>query len=221
MRKSEASGETAPQSAPDVDDPGVAAAERLARDNGAEPRHAAQVRRNSVMLFDALRGIHGLGAAERRVLEAAALMHDAGYSLRPKKTHHKGSRDLVMASALEGFSDTERRMIACVARYHRKAHPNPRHKVYNELKAPERAVVRKLAAILRIADGLDRGRCDSLHGVAIEHSQEKVRILVEQHPPSPVDIWGGMRKRVLFEEVFGVELELLQADGGDEKEVTQ
>jgi exopolyphosphatase/guanosine-5'-triphosphate,3'-diphosphate pyrophosphatase len=134
-------------------------------------------------------------------------LHDTGYSNRPAQ-HHKGSRDLIVASDIEGFSRRELAVIACVARYHRKALPAKSHSVYADLDAADQALVRKLAAILRIADGLDRSHCASVESISVTQERGVVRIGVKQRAPHPVDIETAVRKGDLFEQTFGVKLEV-------------
>ena len=176
---------------------------RVARRIDPEPGHAFQVCKNALALFDATSGLHKLSAADRRLLESAALLHDTGHTIEFSR-HHKHSRDLIMDMELPGFTRRERRIIACVARYHRKAHPDAKHAVYCDLSRIERRRVEKLAAILRIADGLDRCHAASCRQIRATTSKTKVAIEVQQRQPSPVDIWGAQRKQKLFEEVFGV-----------------
>lgn len=182
-------------------------AEALARVLDDEPAHALQVYRNAMLLFDALTGLHKLDDEARDILAAAALLHDTGYRLGFAR-HHKNARKIIMEQDLPGFSDREKHMVACVARYHRKAHPQPGHKGYGELGDHDREVVRKLSALIRIADGLDRAHDASICGLAATVNETTVRIVLEQQRPSGTDVWGGMRKRGLFEEVFERSLEI-------------
>ena len=189
------------------DIPGLEAVEKLALTVDPEPEHAFQVCAVCLDLFDVLRDIHGLGAPERRLLATAALLHDTGWSTRPD-AHHKGSRDIIMKTKLPGFPVRERRILACLARYHRGTHPKPSHKVYSDLDRGARDLVGRLAAILRIADGLDRTHTASACGVRVERKGAALRLLVDQRQPNPTDIWGAMRKRGLFEEVFGFTVDI-------------
>lgn len=189
-------------------DPGIRAAARLMKELDPEPQHALQVYATSMGLFDVLKDIHALGDPERRILAAAALVHDTGFSVGISR-HHKHSRDIVLHASLEGFSPDERRMIACLARYHRCAHPAPSHKVYRSLRRQDQDVVNRLAAILRIGDGLDRCHDATVDKVRAERKGRSLRIYVRQHRPSPGDLQGAARKQGLFEEVFGLRLEIL------------
>lgn len=190
-------------------DDALKAAEQFAEKHDPDPGHARQVRRNALALFDATKSLHGLGKRERVLLEAAALMHDVGYRNRPEK-HHKGSRDLILASALEGFPTRSLMIIACVARYHRGALPSKEHAVYCELAAKDQAIVDRLAALLRVTDGLDRSHSASLESLRIEFDGETARLFVRQNAQNETDLWGGRKKRDLFETVFGVTLEIVE-----------
>ncbi|NIA15623.1 MAG: HD domain-containing protein [Nitrospiraceae bacterium] len=189
-------------------DAGIQTALAFAEEHDPDLDHAVQVAENSLALFDATRGLHGLGDWERMLLHAAALMHDVGYENRPDK-HHKGSRDLILESGLDEFSPRELMMIACVARYHRKAEPLPGHSVYRDLDETDRAVVERLAALIRIGDGLDRTHAGAMQGVRVERTGAGICFHLKQRRYNETDIWGGMRKRGLFERVFGLAVEIV------------
>lgn len=132
----------------------VAAAEALARRMDVDPSHAEQVTRLALELFDKMADLHGLGDEERFILHCAAAMHDIGWS-RGAKGHHKASMRLILADETVPLDDRRRKLVACVARYHRKAAPKDKHACYGELEEADRGVVWMLAGILRVADGLD------------------------------------------------------------------
>ena len=170
-----------------------------------EPAHVRQVCRLALELFDQTVSLHGGGGAARALLEAAALLHDTGYRLGAQG-HHKRSRDIILGLEIPGFSEEARRMVACIARYHRKSHPNAAHRVFRELAPEAQGLVTALAAILRIADGLDRAHGGCVQGLRVQLEEKKV--IVRAPGASPVDLYGARRKSGLFEEVFGVEVHL-------------
>jgi exopolyphosphatase/guanosine-5'-triphosphate,3'-diphosphate pyrophosphatase len=194
-------------------DRGILAARRMAWDIDPDPPHVFQVCRLALRLFDATATLHRLGAKERRILHAAALLHDVGHTIDVLR-HHKHARDLILAAKLPGFSDREKEVIACVARYHRKAHPSPGHRLYRDLGRKDRDRVAKLAAILRIADGLDRCHTASVRSLRVEQQPNQLVVRVAQRRPSSLDIWGGLRKRALFEEVFGLQVQIVAEETG-------
>lgn len=192
------------------DQTAIREARKFGRAHDPDTEHADQVTRTSLALFDALRELHGLGTRERVLLEATALMHDVGYETRPEQ-HQKGSRDLILDSKLSGFSPRELMVMACIARYHGSKEPDPDHKVYRDLSEGDQRVVNWLAAILRIADGLDRSHSGSAGSVSVERKGDLVRVLVHQRVPAPDDIAGAVRKAGLFEHVFGTRIEIVQS----------
>lgn len=189
-------------------DAGLSSAFAYACAHDPEPAHAVQVCRVSLYLFDCTQALHAMGEHERRLLAAAALLHDIGWPVRPD-AHHKGSRDLILAAELPGVPDEEKRVLACIARYHRKAHPDGKHKVYRDLDAESQRTVTRLAAILRIADGLDRSHCAAAEGLRAEYLGDTVRVHVVQREANATDLWGAARKQQLFEEEFRVTLTLV------------
>jgi exopolyphosphatase / guanosine-5'-triphosphate,3'-diphosphate pyrophosphatase len=123
--------------------------------------HARQVARLAVSFFDQLRGLHGLGDADRRVLLGAALLHDIGQSVE-YRNHHKHSLELILRSRLPAFADGETPLVALVARYHRGATPRDDHPVWAGLGASDRRRVVRMAGLLRLADALDRDHAQAV-----------------------------------------------------------
>ncbi|MFN2431892.1 MAG: Ppx/GppA family phosphatase, partial [Gemmatimonadota bacterium] len=134
----------------------------------------------------------------------AALLHDVGLHVEHRR-HHRHSAYLILHGGLRGFTAREIRLVAAVARYHRKAPPRSRHPEFGALRKRDRQVVRALAGLLRIADGLDRG-----HNQVVEAAHCRVRdgqasFHVLTWHDAELELWGARRKANLFEDVFGVE----------------
>jgi len=182
--------------------PRVAALRQIARRFDDEEEHAAQVTRLSAKLFDQLRPHHDLGEPARELLLAAGILHDIGWYLGADK-HNKSSRKLIEETTLPGFSDRERAIIALLARYHRGAIPKARHRRFSALDATDRELVRKLAAILRVADGLDRTHRSVVEDVQLEHEGEGFRLHVSARGGAQSERWAATDKADLFGEVYG------------------
>ena len=179
---------------------------QIARELDDEPSHCFQVCKIALQLYDSLEHLHTLDDEARAILEAGALLHDTGHSIDMRK-HHKHSRDIILRTELPGFTDRTRKMVACVARYHRKAHPREDHRVYRDLAKADRHIVRKLAALLRIADGLDRCHgCHTRRVTAVDDGGT-VTLTISQAQPNDTDVWGAERKSALFEEVYERKIE--------------
>lgn len=183
---------------------------RLARELNLDPGHAFQVRKNAVRLFEALAPLHGLEADALRLLEAAALLHDVGQAIEVRD-HHKHSRDFILARKWPGLNDRERAIVACVARYHRGKHPEAGHKVFRDLEEADRHLVRHLAALLRVADGLDRGHVASVRAIRATIEPDSVTLHVVQRSQSPIDVSGALRKAGLLEDVCARSIAVLFA----------
>ncbi len=168
-----------------------------------ESRHAATVRRMALSLFDQLHALHGLGNAEREYLEAASVLHDIGYHISHAQ-HHKHSYYLIRHSELLGFTDREIAIIANVARYHRKSHPRVKHEGFPQLGERDQHIVRALAALLRIADGLDRRHQDIFTAITAEHRDGGIdlRLALKRDTDPGIELWGAARRKELFEEFF-------------------
>jgi exopolyphosphatase/guanosine-5'-triphosphate,3'-diphosphate pyrophosphatase len=160
------------------------------------------------MLFDSAKRIHRLGAAERELLECAALLHDVGASVNPSK-HHRRSRYLILNSSLPGFQREEVQWIATIARFHRGTAPKPTHP---DLAGFDPQAIRRiicLAAILRIADSLDRSHRSVVR--SFRSARHGGRVLLEldvARTEAALELWAARRKAYLWERVFGMELGL-------------
>jgi exopolyphosphatase/guanosine-5'-triphosphate,3'-diphosphate pyrophosphatase len=74
--------------------------------------------------------------------------------------------------------------------------------------------VRRLDALLRVADGLDRGRKQIVDGINVRVGPELVLLHVHAPGDPELELWGARRKRDLFERVFDRELELTAHPAG-------
>jgi exopolyphosphatase/guanosine-5'-triphosphate,3'-diphosphate pyrophosphatase len=175
------------------------------RCNWAEP-HARQVARLSLELFDATSALHGLDDTDRELLEFAALLHDIGEHVA-SSGHHKHGAYLVRNGQLRGFAPGEIEMLAAIVRWHRRGDPRVSEE-FPLLDAEAVDRVRTLAAILRVADGLDRSRNQNVYGLVAMITPSLVLLRVRALDDAELEIWGARRKRALLEKVLDRELEL-------------
>ena len=203
---------------PAVADPG-AARERSVREFAErchyEEPHATQVRRLALRLFDSLGSRLGCRSEERATLADAALLHDVGYHINYDR-HHKHSYHLIVHAELLGISPSEQVVIANVARYHRGAPPKRKHRNFGELDRSLRDQVERLAAILRVADGFDRGHVGAVGDVRVRWLQRAIRITpsaAKNAGALRLELWGAHRKSQLLARVAGVPVEIVGADG--------
>jgi exopolyphosphatase/guanosine-5'-triphosphate,3'-diphosphate pyrophosphatase len=180
-----------------------------------EQPHAEHVQRLALQLFDALGRRLALDQSDRAILADAALLHDVGYHIGHAR-HHKHSFHLISHAELLGVSPEEQMLIAHVARYHRGAEPKKKHREFGQLERENRRRIRLLAAILRLADGLDRGHVGAVRRVKVRFLERAVRVTLVPHSRTSsvrLEVWGGSRKSGLLEKVIGRAVELVAPDG--------
>jgi exopolyphosphatase/guanosine-5'-triphosphate,3'-diphosphate pyrophosphatase len=165
-------------------------------------RHCEQVALLAGEIFDGLQARFEVPADERELLTAAALLHDVGYVINHAK-HHKHAYHLILHGDLQGFTQREIEVIANVARYHRKAYPRKRHENFARLDRADRRLVRVLAGILRVADGLDRTHTQRVTGVTCEVRRGQIRLSLQAASDPRVEIWDAERKAGLLADALG------------------
>jgi len=169
--------------------------------------HALQVARLSLRLFDQLDKLHGLAPRDRQLLHAAALLHDIGNFVAVKK-HHKHSLYLISRSELPGLSPDENLLVANVARYHRKGHPQHHHAEYMRLAPADRVRVDQLASILRIADALDRQHLQRVRDVVVSVQGLELLLTLDGDGDMLLERWAVGQKKGLFEETYGFSVQV-------------
>jgi len=164
--------------------------------------HAEQVAHLSLSLFDQLPDLHRLGEEERALCTPRPCCTTWARSSRTTAITSTATISCYHAD-LPGYTDRERELIATIARYHRRSSPKEGHEEFQRLTPQERVVVRNLAAILRVADGLDRGHRRHIRSLTARQWGNGVHIDVKRsgaatwrsgRPPesrSPEEIAGG------------------------------
>lgn len=178
--------------------------------------HARQVAWLSAQLFEATKLLHNLGVDELRLLERAALLHNAGMLIEVRR-HHKHSYRLIREASLPDFNDRERYEIATIARYHRRALPSMAHEEYAMLSRAARKRVSVLAALLRIADALDYSHDGRVQRVAVNTElcdAERWVLSIWVRPLADLDdeLEHASEKADLFEKVFKRKVRFLIQD---------
>jgi len=143
----------------------LAAARAFAGRVDHDTTHGEHVRSLASTLFHQLREAHQLPEERGVLLEVAALLHDVGEVVSPRG-HHKHSEYMITRGQIAGLTGRDREMVALMARCHRNAPGQIRERVAaSSLPKRQRAELRKLIGLLRIADSLDsahRSRVEQL-----------------------------------------------------------
>ncbi len=185
----------------EVPDPRRRSVLDLARRCDWHQSHSEQTSRLLNQLFDATRQIHRLGKRERELMEYGALLHDIGWHISPRG-HHKHSMYLILHGSLKGFTEEEVQVIAQIARYHRKSKPKLGHDSFAALCSAAQKAVRVGAALLRMADALDRTHTSVVSALKMQVGKRRVKLGIQGRGDPELEIWSARRKMDLFTEVF-------------------
>ena len=168
----------------------------------AEEPHTEQVVRMALALFDQTAALHGLGAREREWLEYTAILHDVGVHISYPR-HHRHSYYLIRNGDLRGFEPGEVEVMALAARYHRRGLPKRSHEEFGGLPREKRRTVRMLAAILRVAEGLDRSHAQSVGSIEVVTGQQDCVIRVTPVGDTELELWAAQRNAEPLEKLLG------------------
>jgi exopolyphosphatase/guanosine-5'-triphosphate,3'-diphosphate pyrophosphatase len=135
------------------------------------------------------------------------VLHDIGVYVGYKK-HHKHSFYLVSQSEIPEFTQREIDIIANLARYHRKGVPAEHHDSFTRLPEDDRARVIKLASLLRVADALDREHIQAVSSVRARVLKDRCTLELEGTGDLLLERWALRRKGGLFEDTFGLKVEI-------------
>lgn len=174
-------------------------------------QHSRHVASLALQLFDEFKRELNLTDGDRELLEYAAFMHDIGYYISHSK-HHKHALYIIRNADLRGFMEEEIEVISNVARYHRRSTPKSRHYHFEKLSPELKDKVIKLSAILRIADGLDRSHYQNVLSMKIKREKGVITLLLSVESDAQLEIWGASRKNLLFEELTGCKLSIVEAE---------
>ena len=149
------------------------------------------------------------------VLASPVEIADAGSTkFRPAPT---GQLIEVRAGAKVRCGSLEIELIALTARYHRKSAPKPEHPEFAALRDVDQDVVRKLAAILRVALAFDRAHAGAVAGVTVDVRPKKLVLTVHParagDPTLDLELYTANERKDLLETVLDrpVEIEPLAA----------
>jgi exopolyphosphatase/guanosine-5'-triphosphate,3'-diphosphate pyrophosphatase len=149
------------------------------------PPHVAELVRQ---LWPQLEPLHDLHRDDLRVVVTAALLHDVGKSLA-LDGHHRHSAYLVEHAGLRGLDPPELASVLSLVRYHRGGPPRRSYPPYASLDKAHRHRTRTMAAVLQLADALDRSRDGSVQRVVVGDDGTSLIIRLLGEAPLPPE--GG------------------------------
>lgn len=164
--------------------------------------HGKQVAKLAGRLFEATAPVLGLPASSRELLEYSALLHDIGHAIDHDR-HNRHSYYLIKNAELFGFEPDEIEVIAQTARGHRKQAPKLDAPDLRALSAGKRRLIRGLAAILRVADALDRSHFGVVKNIDVSYSPGRLIVGLNSREERPdLELWTCERRTDLLSRLL-------------------
>ena len=170
-------------------------------------KHSLDVRDAAVLLFSALRSLHGLPPEYREWLAAAAMLYEVGDYVN-RNGRHRHTHYIISNSEILGYTPEQRRIIAAIARYLGKSRPATDDGPMKIIESTDRPDVEKAIVLLRLARALNLGRSRAVEKVriAVRSAEVKVTLVPRRRMGVDLELWAIEKESDYFREVFGREL---------------
>lgn len=187
----------------------ISLAKNICRKYRTDLNHARHVVQMAETLFNGLKDILGVKDSEMLYLSLAGYLHDLGMFVN-NRSHHKHAEYVINSSSLFRLTDEEMKIIACVARYHRRGLPSEDHLIYNSLSDENQILVQKLSALLRVANALDRSHRQKAKKVEIGFNRRQdVTLTVYTNENFLIEKAFFAERKKQFEDITGNRMSLI------------
>lgn len=170
--------------------------------------HAQQVRKLAISLFDQLQELHDLSRHDRLLLKVAAILHEVGTFISPR-AHHRHGQYIILNSEIFGLSRKDVEIIGMLARYHRHGAPTTEDHSYAELEQPDRLRTQKLAALLRVADAMERAHSHRISHFTTRFNNRRLELVVSGLHDLTIENLALRTKADLFTTIFGYDVQIM------------
>lgn len=173
-------------------------------------KHVEQVLSISVQLFKQLRVLHKFPRQTLKVLKVAAMLHDAGASIK-YYDYQKHSSYICLNSALYGISQREIVLAALVISVYKNddLSMNELIRFKEFISEPDVEIIRKLGIILRIAESLDRSMSGCVKTITCDVLGDSVIMKTEIEGDASLEIKEAMTAGQDFRRIFKKNLDIL------------
>jgi hypothetical protein len=179
--------------------------QRLAGEAPAQQEHSRVVAALALRFFDQLQDLHLLGDRDRTLLEYASLLHDIGW-MSGEKGHQKRSARVILADENLPVGTQERGILGLVAGSHGTNVRLVDSGLYQIFPPDDQQRIRALAAILRIADGLDYLHQQTVTDIRCTIGLHEITCEIVASGDATIEKRRALAKGDLFTEMFGRKL---------------
>jgi len=171
--------------------------------------HAEQVSSLTEEIYQFLQPYHKLSNHDALLLKIAAILHECGGFIS-ERAHHKHSHYIIKNSEVFGLREEDVSIIALIARYHRNSPPKPSHADYRDLSSENKMRVSKLAAILRVADALDRTHSSRVQKIDLKIKSRKLYITLHGIQDASIERQAMKSKGNLLQDIYGLDIQITE-----------
>lgn len=172
-----------------------------------DEKHACLTAKLAARLFEQSKPLHNLNGNNQLLLEIAALLHDIGHFINTVD-HDRHGYYLLSANHLIGLTSREQNIVANLVRYHRKQSPSVDDENFKSLPQQDRLIVIKLFTLLRLADAMDINHTGKVTDVNLKETNTSWQLKISSENDLMLVNWTLDKRKSLFREVFGVNLEI-------------
>lgn len=169
-----------------------------------DKKHTSQVEKLALVIFDKIAKSYGMGPRERVLLRGTAILHDLGKYIC-MRSHTIYTCQLIMSTDILGFSERERQIMAMAAYYHAYDIGDRLPPSLQPVTDPKRmAIIAKLAAIIRLADAMDRSYQQKVKNINVSLKENTLYFQVSSKQDIALEKWTFNKNNDFFEEVYGL-----------------
>lgn len=190
------------RSAHDFGEDVLSAAKNMSMRYMSYSQHIDALTEMASLIFDAMKKVHGMGKRERLLLQVAAILHDCGKYVSLANSAICACQ-IIRATEIIGLSHLEREMVASVVLY--KSTPlDPYEELADRMDSHSYLIVAKLAAILKVANAMDRSHKQKFKNVKAVIKNEELVITIETSDDIVLEKGLLAAKADTFEGIFGL-----------------
>ena len=181
----------------------VATANNISRRYRCNRGHVEQTAEFAMKIFDAMKKQNfGLDKMHRLQLRIAAILHECGNFINL----HDGARNsyyIVANTEILGLSHKERMEVANIVKYNALYLPS-KERITRELDGSDYIVVAKLAAILRIANILDKSHTQKIEDITVSFKEDTLVITAKTYEDISLEAGLFESRADFFEQIYGI-----------------
>ena len=165
-------------------------------------RHINALIEMSTLIFNAMKKVHGMGRRERLLLQVAAILHDCGKYISLANSA-ACAYQIIHSTEIIGLSHLEREMVANVVLYH-STPMDPYEELADRMDSDSYMIVAKLAAIMKVANAMDRSHKQKFKNVKAVIKNKELVITIETVDDISLERGLLAAKATAFESIFGL-----------------